>query len=357
MSLRVKLLVTLYAVIGLVWLIHTAWHLRSFERAHIESEVRATKELGAGLHVYLRHLTVKHVDEERLHGELLGFERDVMVIDPDLRVVASSNPARLGRIWDEPGIRAVMRGDTNLVYSDHRHDGRRVIDVSMALEGPESKSRYVLHVARPQDGLEADIMRQRRDHGILLLAAFALMMMLVTVCTHRMILSPMGRIQGRIRTTPWSATAGGRAVQDLHGLERIMEAMLTKLEDDRKALSHVVEEKTALLQQVQDMKGALEQEVNRVRQELIAAEKSLLRGCCSTRAPSIWSFGTSRCGTCSRMCVLGWRARGNSKASPTARSRCRLSRRPFGATRCCSSSPSRTWWPTRAMPRLQTDMS
>jgi len=277
MSLRFKLLITLYVAVGAVWLVHTMWELHTFERAYIAAEVRATRQLGSGLRLYFRELSSRDELEETLRSRLRGFERDVMVINRDFEVVAASDPDRLGRTWIEPGIEAVMRGQDRLAYNDHEHDGHRVLDVSMAVEGDDGQTAYVIHVARRQDVLEAELAHHRRDDALMLIAAFAVMAVLVTGFTHRMILRPLARIEGRIRKTPWGGGVEDREARDLHSLEHAVHAMLERIEDDRTELQQVVEEKSDLLDQVHGMKDALEVEVDRVRKELQAAEKSLLR--------------------------------------------------------------------------------
>jgi signal transduction histidine kinase len=277
MSLRVKLLAALYTAVGLVWLLHTAWQLQTFEQAFIQSEVRATRELASGIRLYLRHLATHHWQDRMRDADLGCCERDVMIIDRNFEVVVASDPERVGRIWVEPGIEAVMRGETEFAYNDHDHDGHRVIDVSVAIEGPDGTTEHVLHAARLQDTLQEELRRHRRDHGLMLLAAFGLMALLVTGFTHRMILQPLKRVRERIGNSPWGSTVGSRAVPDLHALERVVNAMLTRIEEDHESLETAIAEKSSLLDQVHGMKQALEVEVDRVRSELLAAEKSLLR--------------------------------------------------------------------------------
>lgn len=277
MSLRFKLLVALYAAVGLVWLIHASWQMRRFERAVVAAEVRATTELASGLRMYLRHLASHHQVRGALNDELGCCQRDVMVLDRSFRVVAASDPSRVGRTWTEPGIDSVMRGERDIAYNDHEHDGHRVIDVTLAVAGEDGKPAYLIHAARSQDELQAELWRQRRDHVILLVSAFVLMTVLVTAFTHRMILAPLGRVQRRIRSSPWGTAVAGEEVRDLHALERAVRAMLERIEADREALQQAVDEKSGLLEEVHRMKDGLEVEVDRVRRDLQSAEKSLLR--------------------------------------------------------------------------------
>lgn len=277
MSLRLKLLLVLFGALGLVWFAHTGWQLHRFEKAFVESEVRGMRELGAGLRVHIKHLAVHHAIGALLQTELECCERDVMVIDRDFRVVAASDPNRVGRTWIEPGIEMVMRGDAIFAKNDHEHDGTRVIDVSIAVPGDDDRTEFVIHAARRLDTLKAELAHVRRDHLLMLVVAFLLMSVLVTVFTQRMILTPLGRMHHRILGSPWGAGLDGAVVRDLHGLDRTIRAMLTRIEDDQAALRELVKEKDELYRHVHGLKQQLEVEVERVRKELQAAEKSLLR--------------------------------------------------------------------------------
>ncbi|MFW5739472.1 MAG: sensor histidine kinase [Myxococcota bacterium] len=276
MSLRLKILASLYVAVGSVWLLHTAWQLHTFEEAFIASEVRATSELAVGLRVYLRHLTHESGTHIK-HADFRCCERDVMLIDRDYVVLAASNPERVGTTWTETGIEAVMRGEVEFAYSDHEHSGSRVIDVTVPIEGPTGTTEYVLHAARSQNLLQEELRRHRRDHLLMLAAAFGLMALLVSGFTHRMILRPLAQIRARIGMSPWGLGLGSHATPDLDVLRRTVDAMLARIEADRANMEEAVAEKSELLLQVQGMKHALEEEVDRVKSELKSAEKSLLR--------------------------------------------------------------------------------
>jgi len=277
MSLRFKLLFALYTAVGLVWLVHASWQMSRFEKAAVAAEIRAAHELASGLRVYLRHLAVQHQTLDALNAELAAGGWDIMIIGRDLRVVAASDRSRVGRAWAEPGIRAVLRGEVDFTHNDHEHDGHRVIDVTLAVEGPNGGRDYVVHAARRQDDLQAELKRQRHDHFIMLGMAFVLMALMVSTFTHRMILSPLARVQRRIPASHWGAILGTSNVRDLHALEQLVLARLERIEADQSTLHAAVREKTQLLEQVGQMRDALQAEVERVRQELQSAQTSLLR--------------------------------------------------------------------------------
>ena len=214
----------------------TAWELHTFEQAFIKSEVRATHELAAGLRQYLQHLA-RQSGENVLDAELACCERDVMIIDRNYLVVSASKPERLGTTWKEPGIEAVLRGSTDLVYNDHEHDGHRVIDVSVAIEGENGTTDYVLPCsAGRRTCFKGSSGRHRRDALLLLVAAFGLMALLVSVFTNRMILRPLEQIRGRIGVSPWGAALGSRSTPDLQALHHTVNAMLERIEEDRTSL-------------------------------------------------------------------------------------------------------------------------
>ncbi len=296
MNLRIKYVLPINAAILVLWGAHTWWDQHQFRRDYIDAEVKAILHLGQGLRSSVQH----RVNDEAASADLALFAEliepyaklDIMLLDRDSRVLASTRQDRVGRIWREPGIDRVLTGtvDSSWEVDDHEHEGEQVIDASVGVRDATGRPALVVHVAKPLRSIGAARDAQLRSHLVFALALLLAVGLAVNLITYQLLLKPLRRIHRRVQEAGWSAEAeDARQGDEVQRLERGIDAMLEDIAARHDELQGALADKDQLLDELGRMRDGLADEVERIRRELSHAQSELVR---SERLSLLSSLGS-----------------------------------------------------------------
>lgn len=202
-----------------------------------------------------------------------GFpDTEVMVLDADGEVVASSFPGRVGKPWREEDIARVLRGETTFAWKvdDHRHGATPMLDVTLAVPATvRGGAPRAVHVAGSLETVEARLRNQRWTRLAWAGTSMLLMGLVIGVVSHRRLLRPLARVMRIMAGSRWSHP------RDLRGdeLERLGAAVSQMVADADAAL----DERDRLLAQVRTLNRGLEQRVDEARVQLSLAHAELVQ--------------------------------------------------------------------------------
>ncbi len=286
MSLSLKLLVPLNLLIVAVWTAHVVASRSALEDAMLTVERDAMFQLATSLQLRLEEALAEDRGVEPLAADVARIVArwpglDIMILDRDLRVRVASDPGRVGGPWHEPGIEAIVAGaaETAVNLGRHHHDGRRAVDVSLGVAGPDGGVRHVVHVAKWLDGLRAAT-RLQRSHdlasAVLELASVAVAVNLLTLF---LVLRPLQRIRREIASSGWldehfRHVEGG---DEIRQLGQVVTALLDQVRRCTDRLEASLGERETVLELVSADRDELAHRYERVTGALEDAEARLVR--------------------------------------------------------------------------------
>ena len=285
MSLKLKYLLPLNVVILLIWALHAVWDLRASEKAFMDSEINAIKHLAIGLRVLVER-GIKRGEKVEVEQKSVSemAERwgdlDIMILDEETRVRVATDEKRVGQRWYEPGIARVLSGEIEESWNvlDHSHDGRRAIDVTVAVHDDSGTVRYVVHVARWLDRLLTAIGRQQMRHGLFALLLLIVVGLMANLLTYRFVLRPLARVHREIDESGlMKRPSQDRTSDELLELEAVIRKMIRQIGQHTDWLQRTIVEKQRRLSEVSDQKDDLQSEVVRVSSELQETQEQLIR--------------------------------------------------------------------------------
>jgi signal transduction histidine kinase len=284
-ALRWKLLLPLNLVLLFVWLGHDCWHLSTTRKDYMEFELKALRHLGLGLRFSVEQAqrSGRPVSTLQSHLETLGRQHrdlEIMILDRRSVVLASSIPKRIGRIWREPDIDAVLSGRKKVVWKHegHSHDGVPSADASLAVTDDAGRPLYAIHVAKSLAALEQGIWRHRLSSLVFVLLLFCIAGIVLNVLFHRFVIRPMGLLQRQMESSGWSpskeqAPKGDEIVRLRHAFQ----GMMQEIERATDELKTSIDDKSRLLQEVTVLRDRLAEKVEQTRHQLHETEAALVR--------------------------------------------------------------------------------
>jgi signal transduction histidine kinase len=208
---------------------------------------------------------------ERFGGQHPQLE--IMLLDGGGLVAASTKPERVGSAWHEPAIDAVLSGEQPRTWGMTDHDGIPVLDLTLSLAGDGA-----LHIAEPQERLDAEIARTLAMDALFLAALMVLVTVMVNWTTQRLIIRRLGTMAGRIGRTEWLADETDELAGDeLDTLSRALTTMMRRIEHTTADLRTTLAEKQDLVDRVERFNEDLAAQVAATRAELEAVQDELLR--------------------------------------------------------------------------------
>jgi len=200
-------------------------------------------------------------------------ELEIMVLEGDGRVAASTQPGRVGSPWREPAIDAVLAGDERRSWGMTDHDGVPVLDLTLSLP-----SDGAIHIAEPQERLDAELARAMALDALFVLALMVLVTVMVTSATQRLIINRLSTMAGRIGRTEWLQDETDELAGDeLDTLSRALDTMMRRIELTTADLRRTLAEKQELVERVERFNEELAAQVAATRAELEEVQDELLR--------------------------------------------------------------------------------
>ena len=285
MSLSLKYLVPINLLIIAIWVAHFIDTRSALEDAVVATEAEAMAQLSHSLRIDIEAAlahgeTVSTVASKvaALGARWSGLE--VMVIEPSFRVVVATHPDRIGELWYEPAIASVLDGlePSSWNLDEHRHQGRRAIDASVPVLGPNGEMRYVVHTAKLLDRLAAATRQQRQHDLYSAVAELAAVTVVVNLLTVLLVLRPLSRIRRRIARSGWLDAHPKAARKDeIVHLGVVVDALLDQVEAQTETLRSSLGATEDALQSTTADRDHLASRVERVRGALADTEERLRR--------------------------------------------------------------------------------
>ena len=273
MQIRWKYLIGINGVLMVLWILHIVtdqmWDRRDLLRIEVRNLLNLAQVLqDTGFEGGRPRANLSQIlsSMARIHQ---GTEW--MVLDARSMVHTSSVRGRAGRVWKEPDIEMVLRGEAVRPWKvqDHYHGGQAVLDVTVAVRTPSGKVTHAIHGARRLDLVETMLRQQRKHHFLWALAAIVLIGVVISLVTYRWLIRPVNRMTQLLYQSRWHPGKVGAGDE----LERLQAFMQQMIQDATEA----VESRETLLQQVQSFNEKLESEIENVKQELTRTQAELVR--------------------------------------------------------------------------------
>jgi signal transduction histidine kinase len=203
---------------------------------------------------------------------------EIMVLDAQGVVMASSKPERAGAGWHEPQIQLVLDGTERRSWGLTEHDGLPVLDLTLPVPSFGGATAQAVHIAEPQERLEAEILRTIVVDTLFLLLLMLLVTTMVNWITQRLIIRRLGGMADRIGRTEWLQDETDELAGDeLDTLGRALATMMRRIEHTTADLRTTLAEKQELVDRVERFNEELAAQVAATRAELEAVQDELLR--------------------------------------------------------------------------------
>lgn len=275
LRLRYALLVVLTLLVPLGVL--ATLDLQEDRRSILESRVEVLQALAQLL---VEH-TVQDCPDERTNTLLERFgqshpEIDILLLDADLIVLASTNADWVGRRWEEEEIAQVIAGDLDQAWDLNLHEEVPVIDLTLAVP-PGGRPVAAVHVAETQETLQQELRKALWRDALFALVSVLLLGVLVYGLTDRLIIRRLVGLEHRLEETGWLPDTPRRARDEVDSLEVALHAMLAEIDRTTAELRTTLDERGDLLEQVEGFNAELSRQIEAVRAELEEAQQELLR--------------------------------------------------------------------------------
>ncbi len=203
---------------------------------------------------------------------------EIMVLDSSARVLASTQPERVGTTWHEPQIQIVLDGTLGRSWALTEHEGLPVLDLTLPVPSSSGEELRVVHIAEPQERLEAENRGSILVNTLFLLLLLLLVTGMVNWITQRLIIRRLGVMADRIGQTEWLQDETDDAAGDeLETLSRALATMMRRIEGTTADLRTTLIEKQELVERVERFNQDLATQVAATRAELEAVQDELLR--------------------------------------------------------------------------------
>lgn len=204
---------------------------------------------------------------------------EILLLDEDARVLAATQPGRVGRAWDEPPIRRVLSGEAERSWGLADHDGIAVLDVTRAVGREADGSIAAVHLAEPQARLARETRQAALRGGAFVLVLLVLLSAMVIQVTDRVIIRRLGRITSGLRDTGWLGKEPADAApgDELDALSRVLTEMMDRIDATTRELRGALAEREALVERVERFNEDLSAQVAATRRELEVAQETLIR--------------------------------------------------------------------------------
>lgn len=203
---------------------------------------------------------------------------DVLIIDRNLNVVAATLPVHRGKRWREVGIQEVLNGETPSTWTIMQHDGADVLDVTVPVVNHLGRVILAVHMARALPTVEAEMRDIKWRHGLFFFITGALAIIILSIGTYWLVLRRLRILDAALRN-PGPKRALPRAVgqpDELDTLANVLSGLVDELHASALQLKKALAEKDSYLAQTRGFNEQLEKEVAKVRDELIAAQQTLI---------------------------------------------------------------------------------
>ena len=202
---------------------------------------------------------------------------EIMVLDAQGGVLASTQPDRTGGHWHEPEIQEVISGERSQSWGLNLHEGLPVLDLTLPIPGSHAGA-HAIHIAEPQERLDAELTRTIVQDTLFVLLLLLLVTGMVNWVTQRLIIKRLGSMADHIGETEWLQDETDELVGDeLETLSRALATMMRRIQHTTADLRTTLAEKQQLVDRVERFNEELAAQVAATRAELEAVQDELLR--------------------------------------------------------------------------------
>ncbi len=253
-----------------------------FERRNvIENRVEVLESMGDLLVQTITSDPGPGLDETSRLLERFGQQHphlEIMVLDGQGVVLASTQVDRVGASWQEPQIQAVLSGAEERSWGLTEHDGLPVLDITLPVKSFRQATARAVHIAEPQQRLDEEITRTIVMDTLFVLLLLLLVTAMVNWVTQRLIIRRLSRMAGNIGRTEWLQDATDEIAGDeLDTLSRALSTMMRRIEHTTADLRTTLAEKQELVERVERFNEELAAQVAATRAELEEVQDELLR--------------------------------------------------------------------------------
>lgn len=209
-SLNVKYLLVLNGVILSMWTLYAAWTLHETEKQFMEAELSSIRHLAIGLGLLVEHHIKNHNTVDDLQDEIESLlphksGLDIMLIDKSYVVRLATQRDRIGKKWFEEKIRDVFLKKQSGIVTDteHFHENRRAIDITVGVRDKAGKVAFVVHMARWLDHISGALNTQLISHGLFAIAMLIGVGTAVNLLTFRIVLKPLRSMNDELNQSGW----------------------------------------------------------------------------------------------------------------------------------------------------------
>ncbi|MBN1336716.1 MAG: hypothetical protein JXB39_12230 [Deltaproteobacteria bacterium] len=207
-------------------------------------------------------------------------EFDVLVLDPEARVVAATEVDRIGRVWEEPSIRKVISGRADRSWGVSVHADIPVLDITHAIWGAPRQAGlpYAIHLAEPQTTLAKEVQSAVLRDTVFVVLLLLLLTGTVYFVTHQLVLRPLSRITGDLDRSGWmdDLDPPERPVDEVESLRTALETMMARIHRVTGELRAALEDRNACLHRIEGFNEELAAQVEATRTELGVAQEALI---------------------------------------------------------------------------------
>lgn len=233
-----------------------------------------------------------------LHGSLADCERDcatrhqrildrfaaahpdveLVLLDDNSVAVAASTDAAVGRLWSEEGIARVLRGESTFEWSIMRHRGEPVLDVTVPWRREGAAAVGAIHLARSLSAVYAHVRVMQLRHAAFIVVVVVVVGGLLSLLTYRLVIRRLTRLDRELRRTAPPASQPPVARGDeIDRVSMTLRHLVADLARSAADLQTALDEKERLLREVEGHSNQLGREVARVREDLLATQRDLVR--------------------------------------------------------------------------------
>ena len=281
MTLQTKYLLLVNGLLLAILLTFFAIDIHKTERIMTQQAIESLHELGDAFKSAI--LSQKELNPDKVQQAIRCFRAlrediEIMVLDKDSRVLASTSSQVRGRIWEEKEIWEILRGSSNFRHQIMTHNGVKVLDIILPLDKGE-KIIAALHVSKSLPSINFGLQEMKKSHILNIIVNVLLLSFLVNFLTYRFIIKRLHSLsesmekvgQGEMQMP----TSMNRQSDEIGRLERTFSAMVEKITSATARLQETLAERERLLLQIKGFNLELERKIQEVTARLEAAHHEL----------------------------------------------------------------------------------
>ncbi|MBN2495484.1 MAG: hypothetical protein JXR96_12890 [Deltaproteobacteria bacterium] len=204
---------------------------------------------------------------------------EVLVLDEQSKVVATTRPGLRGQSWREEGIARVLRGERDFDWATMEHQGQSVLDVTVPWRGIDGRILGAIHLDRKLSEVQEQITNVQIRHLIFVVAVALLVGVFLSLMTYSLVIKRLGRLDRQLHSADWAARSPELAVRgdEIEHASAAIRSLVGHLASTAAELERALQDKDRLIERVERFNVDLASEVQRSREELLAAQEELLR--------------------------------------------------------------------------------